>query len=588
MSNKNSKRKKGLLARSYQNSLIISTIGIASAKLHKAMSGNASARIFCGPDKLENAKNGSLIGRGIASPAIAQLFLKIKTSFARLVESSTIVSLYRRFVNALLCSCVRDLGVFFLSFGLFSLSSTLLRILMFDAPGKSPDNNIICIAAALMCSIPMLASKKSIASRLEGSAFVSFLLFDIMGISPLALRAKSTAKPHSAAALVLGTVTGTLTYLFEPPVIIGVLLLVILGMTLLYSPESGLLLTLAIIPLASYKVLRVVIFASTVSYLLKLLRGKRNISFSATDISVILFSTAAACAIGPKGLPALLTGCFVYLSAVNLIRSLNLLEKSINALCLGLFISSVAAAAVSVSAMFDVNAAEYVPLLSAIDVGNASVLSLICAPVALFMYHNSKKSITSAAALLLFLCSTLNAVLSFSLSIWCGYLAILVIYSLMRAPKPFETIFWSILAAPFVFVLFYKLSTIYKITPFNLPSVFKYSNPSVVIFGGAAPAAEDSLLSAIVSSGGCLLLLLFVVSLFLLFSTGITAINRSRLDSVRLFCGSITSLIPALIYIFALPATYGDMRILLMSFCITGLISCSGNVFARRLATEDY
>jgi len=588
MSNKNSKRKKGLLARSYQNSLIISTIGIASAKLHKAMSGNVAAHIFGGADKLESAKNGSLIGRGVASPAIAQLFLKIKTSFARLVESSTIVSLYRRFVNALLCSCVRDLGVFFLSFALFSLSSTLLRILMFDAPGKSPDANIICIAAAIVCSVPMLASKKSIASRLEGSAFISFLLFDIMGISPLALRTKRTAKPHGAQALVLGTVTGTLTYIFEPPAIICVLLLVILAMTLLYSPESGLLLTLAIIPLVPYRVLRTVIFASAVSYLLKLLRGKRNITFSATDISVIIFASAAACAIGIKSLPSLATGCIIYLCAVNLIRSLNLLEKSINALCLGMFVSSVSAAAVSVSALFGVDAAEYVSLLSTVDTHAASVLSLISAPVALFMYHNSKRSTVSAVSLFLLASATVNAVLSFTLSIWCGYAAILVIYGLMRAPKPLETLFWSALASPFVFVLLYKLSTIYSITPFDIPPVFMYTSPTVLIFGGASPDVGDSLLSAIVSSGGAVLLLLFAVSLFLLFSTGITAINRSRLDSVRLFCGSITSLIPSIIYIFALPATYGDMRILLISFCIAALISCSGNVFARRFAMEDY
>ena len=39
MSKKNSKRKKGLLVRSYENSLIISTLDAAGARLHRAVSG---------------------------------------------------------------------------------------------------------------------------------------------------------------------------------------------------------------------------------------------------------------------------------------------------------------------------------------------------------------------------------------------------------------------------------------------------------------------------------------------------------------------------------------------------------------------
>ena len=91
MSKKNSKRKKGLLVRSYENSLIISTLDAAGARLHRAVSGSAFARGFCFADRLDEAKDKSLICRAVTSSKANHFFSKIKTAFARLVESSGIV-----------------------------------------------------------------------------------------------------------------------------------------------------------------------------------------------------------------------------------------------------------------------------------------------------------------------------------------------------------------------------------------------------------------------------------------------------------------------------------------------------------------
>lgn len=99
MSKSKRKRKKGLLAQSYQNSLIISTLNTASAKLQNKVSDSAASRFFCSADKFDAMKNSSMLHRAVTNIGITQLFSKIKTSFARLVESSSIVSVYRRIVK---------------------------------------------------------------------------------------------------------------------------------------------------------------------------------------------------------------------------------------------------------------------------------------------------------------------------------------------------------------------------------------------------------------------------------------------------------------------------------------------------------
>lgn len=585
MSKKNSKRKKGLLARSYENSLIISTLDTASAKLHRAVSGSVVARCFCFADRLDEAKDKSLISRAVTSSKANHFFSKIKTAFARLVESSGIVGAYRRGINGILCSQVRDIGVFLLSFGLFSLISTLLKAFMFDYVS---DTSFICVAAMLICSLPMLFSKRSIASKLSESVAFSSLLSGLLGISPLALRTKLTPKAHSAIALALGTVAGSLSFVLHPVNIMWILLLAIGAMTVLYSPESGLLLAIMLLPFAPYTAIRIVAVASAVSYLLKLLRGKRNMSISATDSIVLLFAAACICAFGPERASSLFAASLIYLLAVNLLKSSDLFEKGINALCVGMFLPSFFAAASSVCALFGVTLTDYISAITFFESDSIAMITLVSAPVSLFALHKSKRRLTSAASLLFFISSTVNAVLSYSLPIWCGYAGILVIYGLLRLAKPINTLFGALLAAPFAASSLYLLYQNNDTLPFAYTPLFSDNEFVVRLLGGAAPQSTDSIMTAIASGGGILLFSFFVITVLCILSKGFSAVYKTSLDSVRLFCGSISALIVSLVYIAALPATYGDIRIVSLAFCGAGLLSVAGNVLTRRSLMEDY
>lgn len=588
MNKKNSKRKKGLLVRSYENSLIISTLDAAGARLHRAVSGSAFARGFCFADRLDEEKDKSLICRAVTSSKANHFFSKIKTAFARLVESSGIVGAYRRGINGILCSQVRDIGVFLLSFGLFSLISTLLKAFMFDYVSDATELSFICVAAMLIISLPMLFSKRSVASKLSESAAFSSLLSGLLGISPLALRTKLTPRAHSAIALALGTVAGSLSFVFQPVNILWTVLLATGAMTVLYSPESGLLLAIILLPFAPYTAVRIVATASAVSYLLKLLRGKRNMSISATDSVVLLFAAACICAFGPGQAASLFAASLVYLLAVNLLRSSDLFEKGINALSVGLFLPSFFAATSSVCALFGVTLTDYIPAITFFESDSVAMITLVSAPVSLFALHKSKRRLTTVASLLFFISSTVNAVLSYSLPIWCGYAGILVVYGLFRLAKPLNTLFATLLAAPFAASALFLLYKNNDTLPFAYTPLFSDNEFVVRLIGGAAPQSTDSIMTAIASGGGILLLSFFAVTVLCILSKGFSAVYKTRLDSVRLFCGSLSALIVALVYITALPATCGDIRIISLAFCGAGLLSGAGNVLTRRSLTEDY
>ncbi len=588
MSKNKRKRKKGLLARLYQGSLIISTLNTASAKLHNTVSDSAASRYFCSADKFDDLKNGGLLQRAVSTFGVAQFFSKIKTSFARLVESSNIVSVYRRIVNAILCSCTRDAGIFLLCFGLFSLASTLLKILMFDSLGNDLNKNLICVAAMLACAIPLLFSKKSIAEKLVKSAAFRTVFSDLLGVSQLALRSKLTPKPHSAIALAVGTLAGTLSFIFEPLDILSALLIAILACMVLYSPESGMLISLIMMSFAPYTHLEIVLIASAVSYLLKLMRGKRNITLTAADIFVILFSVAAVCSFGLGSTLSVVMLCGIYILIINLFRNLDLLEKGIGALSVGLFISSIVTSAVYVASLLGVDLSVHVPFIAAINSGESVLLSLISAPTALLMLHNAKKTSVSILALIFFASSAVNASMSFSLPVWCGYGAIIIIYGMIRLAKPLTTLLGAVLTLPFAYVLLAKLSMNRDIVPFEIPGLFRYSEWSVKIFGGGTAEKGDSIFTAIVSSGGIILLALLALTVFFLFTVGFTAINKSRIGSVRLLCGSLIAMLISCLYLFALPSTFGDGRAIVIAFSNAALLSCSGNVFSRLYGTEDY
>ncbi len=588
MSKKQTSRKKGLLAESYENSLIISTLDSASASLRKRVGSNAFVRFFAGKNRLENHKKSSVITRLLNYLGISQLFLKTKTAFARLVESSSIVSAYRRITDELLCTRVRDYGIFLLFFSLLAFASSMFKIYSFDSYGGLSNSDIIAMAATLISSVFLLMSKKSVAQKLEKSVIFSFVFLDILGISPLALHTKRKTKAYTAAALAIGTILGTLTFLFTPTDIIKFLITVIFSATVLYSPESGLLLSILLLPFLRYEFFRVLVIIAAISYVLKLFRGKRNISFSPADIFVLLFALASWFALGTATSGTLITACCIYLLIVNLFRNQDLLEKGVSSLGIGLGIYSLINAFLLALELFGADLSTLSFVAIEFSDSQTALLSLISVPFSLIMLQNSKSRFMSVASLLFFFSALINVALSYSMPVWCYYLGCLVIYAVIRRARLLSTLMFALLSLPFIVLGLTKLAMYGNVTQFDLPALFKYDYTLVKFFGGGTFENSDSLLTSIASCGGIALIGVLLIAVIALISRAISSINGSRLSNVRIVCGGLIVALIAGFCVFTFPETSGSHTAIFAHFATAGLISASGNVYSRYRIEEEY
>ncbi len=579
-----SNRKKSGTAK--DNGLIMSALDTATNKLKQVICGNVVSRTFSSAQKAEEIKKHSFLSGCLDKFGISALFLSIKTTFARQVESSHIVGLYRRFINALLCSRIRDLGIFFLLFSLFSVASAALEILGTGFIPDTSSSDIICIAATFAASVILLSSKKSVSQKIEESRILSGIFISLLGINPLTFVSKRTPRTHSALALVFGTVFGILTFMFSPLSLFRFMAICCLSMVLLYSPESAALLSIILIPLVDYGTLKLFIAFAALSYFLKLMRGKRNINFSLTDVSVAFAVVALMFAMGISYADLLITGFVFYLIIVNLFKNAELINRGIYCFGVGLCINSFVSAIISVLNMFSVDAGDYISL-SSLPINNSALFSIVCIPVAFYMLYHSKTRLTSVVFLLFLISSAINALMSLSLTLWIAYAAVLVIFMAVWSAKPLHTLFFSLLTMPFVYVFMAKFAIVNGYSEFFIPDVFKFEIASVTLFGGGSCEASDSWLTAITSRGGIVTLIIAGIAVLFLAVVLHTAIRNSRKKSVSLICGTLGVIVFAQLLVMALPQTFGQTSLFAATVVVAGIISSAGNVFHKHQAQED-
>jgi len=199
---------------------------------------------------------------------------KLKYAFGKSVEQSKIVHVYSRIIDVLLTSLVRQYGVCVFSLGLYTLLIYFLGSYAVDIFDVSLLHFGVG-AAEVICSIPMLASRKTLAAALKESRAADLILFNILGISSESLeRERGVSSPMGVIPIILGLVAGLATTFISPVTILLSVLTVICLCIGLCAPESALVLVIALSPFMSEGVLQAAVFYLLISYILKVLRGK--------------------------------------------------------------------------------------------------------------------------------------------------------------------------------------------------------------------------------------------------------------------------------------------------------------------------
>lgn len=243
-------------------------------------------------------------------------------------EQSLLLDTVRRFFALLLELRLRTVGLLLLSCGIWTAAFHMLRLLL--TGGGTPELSVLLFAAGtVLCSLPLLCSRRSVSDGILGSRIVSFLLFDVLGLYEDSFRDPVTREHGGFTAFMLGIAAGLVTLFIAPwylTAVVGALLCVA---AILRMPEAGLSVLALALPFTGIGFLVAVSCITWVSYLVKVILGRRSLRFGAADCCLLIYalvvlggilfpvSLTASASAGLLRLFAVLTG----LLALQLIRS---------------------------------------------------------------------------------------------------------------------------------------------------------------------------------------------------------------------------------------------------------------------------
>ena len=323
------KHKHSYLGRLAQDSLILSALNALQAKL-----GRALRRV---PVRRPRSGAEGVFGALRRRAAVAKRTAVLKMKVASAVESSAAVRVYRGFVRTLLGLSMQTVAVFFITFGLYTLASSLIRLFTAGQPA-SPSELLPGVLSLLFAAL-FVGCGDSLQSKLRGSGLFRLVFVRLLGVDEQTLAGTASVRGYGAVAVIVGTLLGSLSYFVSAWRILLCLLSVLFALAVLRFPETGLLAALLLFPFLPAPGLAALLVVSFASYLLRLSRGKRNFRFAKPDGCFWFFAAASLLLLGgDTGASAALRLCCAcaFPLCVNLLRSEKLLSRAAACLFVGL------------------------------------------------------------------------------------------------------------------------------------------------------------------------------------------------------------------------------------------------------------
>ena len=282
--------------------LIIGFLDLLSLWFMKYLGGGLIGKLFTSYDKIENkAKNGILMSVFYRHPEGREK--SIRRRLLKYFDESLLVNRFKQLVRALCSARFSVFGTFFAVFSVYSIIMIVVRSAVEN--GGTPAADIFAGAelwgavVILVSSLFALGSSKSLLGLVSESRLMRGLLEDVAGI-PEDKFDDGVVHRHSKSgyfvAVILGMLTSALTYYVSPLSVINVLALAVLVLIFLSFPEVGVIVTIAAAPFLGLVqhptiIMTMLVGVTSVSYVLKLIVGKRIISVRLVDIAVFIFTT---------------------------------------------------------------------------------------------------------------------------------------------------------------------------------------------------------------------------------------------------------------------------------------------------------
>ncbi len=218
----------------------------------------------------------------------------IKLKMARSFENSLVLETIERITASLIYRKLKTFGAFFLSLGGYGLIACLIRRFAFGDVEMDIRRLVIC-ATVLLISLPLISSKETLAVALLKSKLLSPILFNGLGFPRDTFTKKMVFPKRYALVTALGMVLGVLAAFIDPYFYVLAALVMVAVLVIFRYPELGILSWIVFLPFVGFfehatLPLTFLVAVTDISYIIKLIRGKRSFRMKLMDYPVLLLS----------------------------------------------------------------------------------------------------------------------------------------------------------------------------------------------------------------------------------------------------------------------------------------------------------
>lgn len=314
----------------------MSCLGALSSRLISFFKESIFSYIFTGAEKSDKALTDSALCTVAAEHGVKPRAVRsFKRGFAASIENSAIAAVYRRAVRRIVYTPVSTFGTFSATLGVYICLVYFVKLYGFGGENAGGLTSLIIGAVTVALSIPLLLCRKPLAAALNGSLFIRGMF---AGLIELGEYNEEKRRGAVGTALIVGSALGVLTFFCGETAILLMLLALVYVLLVFYSPELGLISAVAAFPFCGRRLLCALITAAFISYILKVLRGKRNLRLCCSNIFVVLLGICFAFETSGGGENAWfsMSMAALYVLAANLLNTRKLLNKCANVLTVGL------------------------------------------------------------------------------------------------------------------------------------------------------------------------------------------------------------------------------------------------------------
>lgn len=269
--------------------------------------------------------------------------MRLKMSLASLWESFPPHRVLSRFLDRFLKTRVRATAVGILCFGFLCAAFSLLRLFSREIQADSAVMELSLSLAIVLGSLVMTLSRSLWCEALEQSLFVSLWTNVLSSYRPDELERRGEYHRGGRFSLFAGVALGLLSWVISPLwIVLGVVTLILLWQ-IFYKPEFGLSLIALLFGFFSESLLLSLALVVLLSFLFKLLRGKRVVRFETADVVAIfmLLLWAGGVPFGHARLSVVCLGGVIYFLFAKMIKSIEQAQRIFSFFVFQLFVFGV-------------------------------------------------------------------------------------------------------------------------------------------------------------------------------------------------------------------------------------------------------